>query len=227
MYCNRICKRKRWWKIENSHSKFKAIKQNATAEIVEKKSKFIGNVFYVESIEEAEEKIKEIKKKYNDARHNCFAYAIEAGNDGVAVKYNDDGEPAGTAGAPMLKLVLEKGLSNVLVVVTRYFGGILLGTGGLVRAYTEAIEQALQNTEIVEKTRGYQAKIQVEYNNLEALKYYLKKNNIKIINIEYSDSIEVEVDITKEFSNYMSNNYNINNFKIINYKIIREKFVEI
>lgn len=184
-------------------------------------------MFYVESIEEAEEKIKEIKKKYNDARHNCFAYAIEAGNDGVAVKYNDDGEPAGTAGAPMLKIVLEKGLSNVLVVVTRYFGGILLGTGGLVRAYTEAIEQALQNTEIVEKTRGYQAKIQVEYNNLEALKYYLKKNNIKIINIEYSDSIEVEVDITEEFSNYMSNNYNINNFKIINYKIIREKFVEI
>ena len=127
----------------------------------------------------------------------------------------------------MLKLVLEKGLSNILVIVTRYFGGILLGTGGLVRAYTEAVEQALQKTEFVEKTRGYQAKIQVEYNNLEALKYYLKKNNIKITNIEYLESIEVEIDITQELSNHMSNNYNINNFKIINYKIIKEKFVEI
>lgn len=227
MYCNRICKRKRWWKIENSCNKFKAIKQNATAEIVEKKSKFIGNVFYIESIEEAESKIKEIKKKYNDARHSCFAYAVEVENDGVAVKYNDDGEPAGTAGAPMLKLVLEKGLSNILVVVTRYFGGILLGTGGLVRAYTEAAEQALKNTEFVEKTKGYQAKVQIEYANLEALKYYLKNNNVRITNIEYSDIIEVEIDVTKEISNQMSNNYNIGNFQIINYKIIEEKFVEI
>ncbi len=127
----------------------------------------------------------------------------------------------------MLKLVLEKGLSNILVVVTRYFGGILLGTGGLVRAYTEAVEQALQKTEFIEKTKGYQAKIQVEYNNLEALKYYLKKNNVNITNIEYSDIIQVEIDITKELSEKMSNNYNIGNFKIISYKKIKEKFVEI
>lgn len=127
----------------------------------------------------------------------------------------------------MLKLVLEKGLSNILVVVTRYFGGILLGTGGLVRAYTEAAEQALQKTEFVEKTRGYQAKVQIEYNNLEALKYYLKKNNIAITNIEYSDIIEVEINITEDLSKELSNNYNIGNFQIINYKIIKEKFVEI
>lgn len=127
----------------------------------------------------------------------------------------------------MLKLVLEKGLSNILVVVTRYFGGILLGTGGLVRAYTEAVEQALQNTEFVEKTKGYQAKIQIEYNSLEPLKYYLKKKNIQITNIEYSDIIEVEIDITEELSNEMSNNYNIGTFQIINYKTIKEKFVEI
>lgn len=127
----------------------------------------------------------------------------------------------------MLKLVLEKGLSNILVVVTRYFGGILLGTGGLVRAYTEAAEQALQRTEFVEKTRGYQAKVQIEYNNLEALKYYLKKNNIAITNIEYSDIIEVEIDITEDLSKELSNNYNIGNFQIINYKIVKEKVVEI
>ena len=184
-------------------------------------------MFYVENIEEAEEQIKKIKKKYNDARHNCFAYAIETGNDGIAVKYNDNGEPAGTAGAPMLKLVLEKGLSNILVIVTRYFGGILLGTGGLVRAYTEATEKALENVEIIEKTRGYQSKIQIEYNNLEPLKYYLKKKNVKITNIEYSEIIEVEIEITEELSNEITNNYNIGSFQILNYKKIKEKFVEI
>lgn len=122
--------------------KFKAIKQNVIGEIVEKKSRFIANVFYVENIETAEEQIKAIKKKYNDARHNCFAYAIEVQDGGVAVKYNDDGEPAGTAGSPILKLILEMGLSNILVVVTRYFGGILLGTRGtsksLYRSYQES-----------------------------------------------------------------------------------------
>lgn len=206
---------------------FKTIKQNGTAEIVEKKSKFIANVFYVESIEEAEEQIKKIKKRYSDARHNCFAYAIEADNCGIAVKYNDDGEPAGTAGAPILKLILEKGLSNILVVVTRYFGGILLGTGGLVRAYSGVTEKALENIEVVEKTSGYQSKIQVEYNNLEALKYYLKKNNVKITNVAYSEIIEVEVEITKELSEAITNNYNIGKFQILNYKKIKEKFVEI
>lgn len=127
----------------------------------------------------------------------------------------------------MLKTVLEKGLSNILVVVTRYFGGILLGTGGLVRAYTEATKQALRNTEIVEKTRGYQAKLQIEYNNLEALKYYLKTKNINIINIEYSDTIEVEIEISEDLSEEIANNYNIGNFQIISYKKTKRKFVEI
>ncbi len=119
---------------------------------MEKKSRFIANVFYVETIEEADNYIKQIKKEYNDAKHNCFAYAIETENGGIAIKYNDDGEPQGTAGAPILKMLLEKGLSNILVVVTRYFGGILLGTGGLVRAYTGAAEKALEVAEIVEKS---------------------------------------------------------------------------
>ena len=122
------------------------------AEIVEKKSRFIANIFYVETVDEAEEYIKQIKKEYHDAKHNCFAYAIETGNGGIAVKYNDDGEPQGTAGAPILKMILEQGMSNILVVVTRYFGGILLGTGGLVRAYTGATECALNSAKIINKT---------------------------------------------------------------------------
>ena len=124
-------------------------------------------------------------------------------------------------------MILEKGISNILIVVTRYFGGILLGTGGLVRAYTDAAKQAIEKTDIVEKTRGYQAKIQIEYNGIEALKYYLKKNHILITNIEYSDIIEVEIEINKELSDKFSNNYNNSNFKMISYKTVKEKFVEI
>lgn len=124
-------------------------------------------------------------------------------------------------------MILEKGLSNVLIIVTRYFGGILLGTGGLVRAYSLAAEKSLENISIIEKTKGYQAKIQIEYSDLEALKYYLKKNNVKILNIEYLEKIEVEVEITEEISEQIINNYNIANIKILNYKKTTEKFVEI
>lgn len=181
----------------------------------------------METTEEAEEYIKQIKKKYHDAKHNCFAYAIETGNGGIAVKYNDDGEPQGTAGAPILKMVLEQGLSNILVIVTRYFGGILLGTGGLVRAYTGAAEQALKNAEIIEKTKGYEAKITIDYNNLQPLKYYLEKVSAKIIDIKYLEKIEVIVEIIENLSESIENYYNENNFDVIEYKIIREKFVEI
>lgn len=104
---------------------FKSIEGNVSAEIVEKKSKFIANVFYVENVKEAEEIIKNIRKKYYDSRHNCFAYRVYS-KDGVIQKFSDDGEPSGTAGSPMLNILESKNLSNILVVVTRYFGGILL-----------------------------------------------------------------------------------------------------
>lgn len=219
-------KRKRWCKIEEEVI-FKTINQAQTAEITEKKSKFIANIFYVESIEEAEEYIKQIKKKYNDAKHNCFAYAIETEDGSIAVKYNDDGEPGGTAGAPMLKIILENGLSNVLVVVTRYFGGILLGTGGLVRAYSDVTKKAIEKAKIIQKTRGYEAKIQIEYDSLETLKYYLKKQNIKIINTNYEEKIEVIVEIPKNVLNEFTNNYNNNKFQIIKFDTVKEKFIEI
>ena len=113
---------------------FITIKQNVQAEIIEKKSKFIANFFYVENVEEAEKMIKETKKKYFDARHNCIAYRVV--EDGQIIeKSSDDGEPSGTAGSPMLNILQKNNLANVLIVVTRYFGGILLGTGGLVRDY--------------------------------------------------------------------------------------------
>lgn len=224
MHRNRAWTWKGWRKIEEKIVNFKAIKENTSAKIIEKKSKFIANVFYVESIEEAEQYIKDIKKEYHDAKHNCFAYAIETPEGGIAVKYNDDGEPQGTAGAPILKLILEKGLSNILVIVTRYFGGILLGTGGLVRAYSGVVEEALRKAQIIEKARGYEVKIQVNYDNLENLRYHLEKMNIKILKVEYSEKIEITIDILKNNLEEITKN---NKLKIEKQNILKEKFVEI
>lgn len=207
--------------------KFKTISNNAEAEIVEKKSKFIAHIFYVETPEEAESYIKEMKKKYHDARHNVFAYAIETGDGGIAVKYNDDGEPQGTAGAPILKIILEQGLSNILVVVTRYFGGILLGTGGLVRAYSQATIKALESTKIVNKKKGYQVKIITAYDQMEQFNYYANKNNLKVVKIEYLENIEITVEVSDELLNEITNINNNNPLKIIKYDILKEKFIDI
>lgn len=133
----------------------------------------------------------------------------------------------GTAGAPILKLILEKGLSNILVVVTRYFGGVLLGTGGLVRAYSGATEKALEKATIVEKSKGYEAKIVIDYNYLEPLKYYLKKMEINIIKIDYLEQIEIIIEVLEEKSNLLTNNYNNCTFNISKYDLIKEKYVEI
>ena len=133
----------------------------------------------------------------------------------------------GTAGAPMLKIILEQGLSNILVIVTRYFGGILLGTGGLVRAYSGAVEKAIQKAQIIQKAKGYEAKLQIDYNYLNPLRYYLEKMNIKIIKIEYSEQIEVTIEILEDISKQFTNNYNNNNLKISKFDILKEKFVEI
>ena len=176
---------------------FKTISENVTAEIVEKKSKFIANTFYVESTEEAENIIKEIKKKYFDARHNCFAYSIFT-KEGIVNRFSDDGEPSGTAGAPMLNILTSQNLSNILVIVTRYFGGILLGTGGLVRAYTGAVIETLDNSLEVYKDLGLEVELEVTYSDFEKAKYYLKQNNIKIVHLNYSENISIFIEITNQ-----------------------------
>ncbi len=137
------------------------------------------------------------------------------------------GEPSGTAGSPILKIVLEKGLSNVLVVVTRYFGGILLGTGGLVRAYSEATIKALENTKVVNKEKGYQVKIVTSYDQIEQFNYYINKNNLKVVKIEYLENIEITVEISDELLKKITNINNKNPLKIIKYDILKEKYVEI
>ena len=201
----------------------KTIKQeHLEAEITEKKSKFIANVFYVKNREEAEEKIKEIRKKYYDARHNCYAYVISL-TDEIIVKSSDDGEPSKTAGAPILNVINGNELSNILIVVTRYFGGILLGTGGLVKAYTNASLEALKKAEYVTEKIGLELKIEINYIDLEKLRYYCQKNDIDIIKIEYKEFIECVLEVTNdEKDKILSNNQDIK-FKILKWKILTEK----
>lgn len=205
---------------------FYTIDKNETAEIIEKNSRFIAQLFYVENIEEAERYIKETKKKYMDAKHNCFAYAIkEKNSDGLLIKYNDDGEPSGTAGAPMLKIILEKGLTNILVITTRYFGGTLLGTGGLVRAYTNAALKALEKAQIVKKFQGYKIKIKINYSDLKKAKHYFKNTNSKILNIKYLHDVEIEIESNKDIIEEITNNNSKKGFEIIKYDILEEKYV--
>ena len=137
------------------------------------------------------------------------------------------GEPSGTAGSPILKIVLEKGLSNVLVVVTRYFGGILLGTGGLVRAYSEATIKALEKAKIVNKKKGYKVKIVTAYDQIEQFNYYVNKNKLKVINTEYLENIEFMVEMAEEQLNEITNNNSKNPLKIIKYDILKEKYNDI
>ena len=137
------------------------------------------------------------------------------------------GEPSGTAGSPILKIVLEKGLSNVLVVVTRYFGGILLGTGGLVRAYSEATIKELEKAKIVNKKKGYKVKIVTAYDQIEQFNYYVNKNKLKVINTEYLENIEFMVEMAEEQLNEITNNNSKNPLKIIKYDILKEKYIDI
>lgn len=198
---------------------YKTIKENASAEIVEKKSKFIANAFYVESREEAENIIKLQKKKYHDARHNCYAYRILE-DENIIEKASDDGEPSGAAGAPMLNLLSKPNIVNTLVIVTRYFGGILLGTGGLVKAYSESTKKALEKAEFTKIEEGYTYKIEIKYSDLENFKYFIKNNEINIIKEEYFENVTLRIFVPKNKLECMKNE-KINDFAII--KIEKEE----
>lgn len=203
---------------------FYTINENSFAEVTEKKSKFIASLFYVESQAEAEEIIKETKKKYHDARHNCVAYRI-IGNENIVEKQSDDGEPSGTAGAPMLEILKGEKLCNVLVIVTRYFGGILLGTGGLVRAYSEATIQAIKNTKKVCKCNGYLAEVELEYKTIENFKYYCRNNNINIVNTEFSDVVTCKIELDNNKKEKLMNDIETKNINVDNLKILCKKII--
>ncbi len=170
---------------------YKVVISDGTGEIVEKKSRFIANVFAVENQQQAEEKIAEISKKYWDARHNCYAYVI--GKNSENTRCSDNGEPSGTAGKPILEVITGAGLTNTLVIVTRYFGGVLLGTGGLVRAYTQAAQAGIANCEVGEMVFAQKLTIEVGYNMVNNVQYYLGQNDISIAESRYEAQVQFDI----------------------------------
>ena len=203
---------------------FSTIEQNVTAEVIDKKSKFIANLIYVDKVEQAEKIIKEIKKKYFDARHNCVAYRIVE-NEQIVEKSNDDGEPSGTAGAPMLTILQKNNLANVLIVVTRYFGGILLGTGGLVRAYSDSLLKAIDKSKIVKKCIGEELEVILDYNVFENFKYYCKNNKINIIKTDYAENIVCRIELEEGIKEKLMNDFVAKNIILKDIKDISKKYV--
>lgn len=159
-------------------------------EITEKKSRFIATVRPVESEDEAVSFINETKKKYWDARHNCSAFVI--GKRQELTRCSDDGEPAGTAGRPMLDVLLKENIHNAAVVVTRYFGGVLLGTGGLVRAYQQATKAGLSASEIIEKKDGAVLFIRTDYTGIGRLQYLFAQERITVMDTAYEADVLVK-----------------------------------
>lgn len=175
---------------------YKVVTKEGTGEIVEKKSRFIGASYIVESVEDAEKKIAEVSKKYWDARHNCYAYVI--GKNSENTRCSDNGEPSGTAGKPILEVITGAGLTNTLVIVTRYFGGVLLGTGGLVRAYTQAAQAAVAASETGEMVYARQLTIEVAYNMINNVKYFFEQNKISISDPRYTENVQYDICVKEE-----------------------------
>lgn len=173
------------------YENFLLLTKGAEAELVEKKSRFIATVRPVASEEEAAAFIEEMKKKYYDARHNCSAFVI--GSKAQITRSSDDGEPSGTAGRPMLEVLLGSEIRNVAAVVTRYFGGTLLGTGGLVRAYSGVLKEALEKCETARQHFGVRLTIRTDYNTVGKIQYLLASRNINIEDSSYAADVVMTV----------------------------------
>ena len=171
-------------------SKIFNIGKPSREEIIEKKSRFIASVYPVFSKEEAEARLLEVKKEFWDATHNVYAYILP---NNIS-KYSDDGEPQGTAGLPVYNVLSKKEIENVLVVITRYFGGTLLGKGGLIRAYTEATKKGLENADVFRVIEFSHINIKCEYNIKDRVLFFLDKNNIKYTP-NYSEKVVFEINI--------------------------------
>lgn len=175
---------------------YHTVYRGGSGEIVEKKSRFIAEVFPVTSEEEAMQYLEETRKRYWDARHHCWAYVL--GRNPSAERMSDDGEPAGTAGKPILEVIRGRQITDVLVIVTRYFGGTLLGTGGLVRAYTASAAEGLKHSEIITRFHGFKLRIASDYTSLGKIQYLLAQRDICILEFVYTDKVELVVLVPDE-----------------------------
>lgn len=169
----------------------KKIYTGGNGEITEKKSRFIADVFGISSEAEATAYINEVKKKYWDARHHCFAYVIGENNE--QARFSDDGEPSGTAGKPILDILLASEIRDCLIVVTRYFGGTLLGTGGLIRAYQSAAKAGIEGSRVMEAEAGIRLSLDVDYSQLGRLQYICAERSVVYLDTVYADVIHMEL----------------------------------
>lgn len=170
---------------------YKTVGNTVETEFIEKKSVFIGLASRVFSEEEAKEFIGSVRSKYKDARHHVYAYTI--GEDMNIQRYSDDGEPQGTGGIPILEVIKKNELKNVCVVVIRYFGGILLGAGGLTRAYVKGASEAISGAGIIERVAGFQMEMIIDYDHLGKIQHHLKEKNIEIVSMDYTDKVKVTI----------------------------------
>ena len=187
--------------METTANGYRVVYEGGEGEIVEKKSRFIATVRPIETEEDAVAFVNEMKKKYWDARHNCSAFVI--GSRQEVTRCSDDGEPAQTAGRPMLDVLLREGITDVAVVVTRYFGGVLLGTGGLVRAYQSATQAGLAASKIIEKRQGKKLIIHTDYNGLGKLQYLFGQQKTAILDTEYAADVVLTILVPVEQKDFL------------------------
>lgn len=185
------------------------IKENNIDKYEIKQSKFITLLYKINNIDDINKYLHEAKSNYKDATHYCYAYKIDS-----IQKFSDDGEPGGTAGLPIMEVLNKRNINNVLCIVVRYFGGIKLGAGGLVRAYTKAVCNAIDKTELIALVKGYLIKIITNYDNQKEYDYLFKN---KIIKKEFNEKVIYYVELTKE---------EIDKTKNINYEILDNKYIE-
>lgn len=191
----------------------KTIKDNINSEIIIKNSRFICYLYKIKDINDINIYLNNIKKEHKDATHHCYAYILDD-----IKKSSDDGEPGGTAGIPILKVLENNNLNNILTIVVRYFGGIKLGAGGLVRAYTKSVTNAISNDNLVNLVKGYNIDIEFDYNQIKEIDYLLKE--ITINNKTFDTIIKYNINIQSNFLETIKSNK-------IKYTIIKEIYLEI
>lgn len=180
---------------------YRVLLSGGEGEIVEKKSRFISTIRKCETEEEAVAFIEEMKKKYWDARHNCYVYSV--GKNREYTRCSDDGEPSGTAGRPMLDVILGEDIYNVAAVVTRYFGGVLLGTGGLVRAYSKSLQEGLAASTIIEKTYGISMEVITDYTGIGKIQYIAGEQKLPVLDSEYTDRVVLHLLVPSDQISYV------------------------
>lgn len=178
----------------------KVIKENITSTIIINKSTFITELIKVNSIDEIKEELLNVKTKYKDATHYCYAYILDDNK-----KSSDDGEPGGTAGVPMMEVLNKHELNKILCIVTRYFGGIKLGAGGLVRAYRKSVVETLEKATFNELIDGYNLIVEVPYNKQSEIEYILKTNYTK----KFNETVIYEIECDKETANIIETKFKI------------------